>query len=543
MTSDPAEYTFAPDERPKFPGSPYTPRLSGTYRASYVAVAMLVGITATLGNALVTVNLATIAGSSGLYVAEATWLPALYVAFNASANLALVKSRAQFGIPPVVLTVLGAYSLAALSQIVWPGFAGALVVRALSGLAAAALTTYTIYHLLQVFPPAKRPMAVVLGVMIPQLGTPLARMLPVEFVAAHEWRGLHEIELAFALASMAATLVMPLPPTDRSKAFSGLDLLTIAMLLPANVLLCAVLNLGRVRWWTDSPSLGWMLVGAVGCYTAVFMVERHRRAPLLHVEWLTTADMLRFAGVAIFVRLALAEQTYGAVGLLTSGGLINDQLAGLFGLVLVAMALGAVTAAVLISPDRLPLLVMSASIVIGAGAVLDSHANSLSRPEQLYVSQTLLGLGTGLFMGPALLYGLLRMYAQGATHLVTIVVLFSATQNIGGIAGSALLGTMQTIEARAHATSMSGSLLASEPAVSARLRSGGQAVSGAVADPGARSVEGGALLGQALNVQASAAAYADIFAGVAILAFGVAAFIGVNLAITRRRRNRPTAVQ
>ena len=96
-----ATYRFSPDERPVLPGAPFTPRHTGGRRAAYAAVGVVLAIAATFPNALVQVNVGTIAGSLGLYVAQASLLPAIYVAMNASANLTLVKARAQFGIPAV----------------------------------------------------------------------------------------------------------------------------------------------------------------------------------------------------------------------------------------------------------------------------------------------------------------------------------------------------------------------------------------------------------------------------------------------------------
>ncbi|SFW29665.1 MFS transporter [Luteibacter sp. UNCMF366Tsu5.1] len=539
MTGPTSSYEFLPSERPSFPGSPFTPRLSLPRRLGYAAIALLVGVTATLGNALVNVNLAAIAGSAGMYVVEASWLPAIYVAFNASANLMLVKARAQFGIPRVVITVLGLYAATAALQLIFPVYLGAVAVRAASGLAAAALTTYTVYHLIEALPPAKRAGALAIGIVIPQLGTPLARMLPVELLTTHQWRGIHLIELATALFCIAATVALPLPPTERSKVFSRLDVLTMGLLLPANVMLCGFLSLGRLLWWVDATQLALLLCGAIVCYVAAYLLERHRRAPLLQMRWITTKDILRFAAVAIFVRLALAEQTYEAVGLLASGGLINDQLAGLFAWVALAMIVGIGVVLVLLSQQRLPYLVMAASLTIAVGAILDSHSNALSRPAQLYASQMLLGLGTALFMGPALLYGLMHMRSQGPNFLVSFVVLFSTTQNIGGLAGSAILGTLQTIQTRVHATSMATHLTSANPAIAAQLHEGAAGFAGVLTDPVARQLAGGRLLGQALNTQAAAAAYDDVFALVAVFALGTALYVGVATWSTRYvRRDR-----
>src|SRR5258706_11137701 len=96
-----SDHPLAPEERPLFPGSPFAPAHSAWRRVAYGATALLIAIVATLGNALVTVNVASLAGALGVYVAQASLLPATYVAMNASANLLLIKARAQFGIPKV----------------------------------------------------------------------------------------------------------------------------------------------------------------------------------------------------------------------------------------------------------------------------------------------------------------------------------------------------------------------------------------------------------------------------------------------------------
>src|SRR5271154_3872244 len=95
-------YQFAPDERPAFVGSPFSPQHPSWRRAMFACVALLTGVCATFPNALVTVNVGSISGSLGLYVAQASWLPAIYVAMNATGNLTLIKARAQFGIPAVM---------------------------------------------------------------------------------------------------------------------------------------------------------------------------------------------------------------------------------------------------------------------------------------------------------------------------------------------------------------------------------------------------------------------------------------------------------
>ena len=485
----------------------------------------MAAITATLGNALISTNVPSIAGSLGEYVAAVSILPAIYVAMNATGNLSMVKARIQWGIPAVTHSALAVYALAALLQLVFPNFTFALVVRAASGLCAAALITVSVYYLFQVFPPNLRPAALVIGIGLTQLGVPLARMFPVEVLARNHWQNLHLIELALPLVMLALMNAFPLPQSDRSKAFEPLDFMTIALAVAAMLLLAAVLGEGRVYWWTNAPWLGWALAAAVPLFAAAILIEALRRNPLLRLEWIGSGVILRFAAVALLMRLALAEQTYGSVGLLTASGLNNEQLRMLFVIVLGAMLLGIVTAVLTLHPNRLRQQVIVAALSIALAAWLDSHATNLTRPPELYLSQALIGFGTTLFIGPTLAFGFLRMLERGASHFVTLVVLFSATQNIGSIAGSALLGSYQVIATRAHASALAEHLTGADPQVVARIQTGSQLLAGSVSDPGQQVAQGGALLAQAQAREATVLAFNDVFSFVALLALATAVFV------------------
>jgi hypothetical protein len=509
-------------------------------RLAYAAVGLVIGVSATFTNALINVNVPNLSGPLGVYVAQASWLPAIYVAMNATGNLSLVKARIQFGIPAVTNILLLIYAGLGLLQIPFPGFAMAVLVRAACGLMAAGLTTLTIYYLLQVFPPKARPLALVIALGLLQLGTPLARLVPVEVLAANGWYGLHLIEPAVACFVLALINALPLPPSECGKGFEKLDFVTIGLMVPAMLLVCGVLGLGRVYWWANAPWLGWMLAAAIPLFAAALLVESHRAKPMLRLDWVMTGDILRFAMVAVLVRLALAEQTYGSVGLLTLGGLNNDQLHTLFLWVALAMVLGIIAACLTLSQERLRLQVMVAALAIAAGAFIDSGATNLTRPPELYLSQALIGFGTTMFIGPALVFGFLRMLAKGASHFVTFVVLFSTTQNVGGLAGSALLGSYQVIQARAHAASLQEHLLAGDPQVAQQLQTGASAVAGNLADPVLRGAEGGALLAQRLTSEANILAFNDVFRFVAILALATAVYllyriIWVALCVRRTR--------
>jgi hypothetical protein len=529
------DHVFRPEERPLFAGSPFSPTHPAGRRLGYFATGTFLAVTSTFGNALSTVNTGSIAGPLGLYAAEAAALSAIYVAMNASANLSLVKARAQFGIPQLTGFLLGLYAFAGLVHFGITGFWAAMFVRAASGMAAAALITLGVYYLMQAFPPKAKPLGAVIGIGLSQLGTPLARLIPVDVLVDNGLWGLHALEVALALSTLALILALPLPPSERSAAFAPRDFVTIPLATAGMVLLCQVIGQGRALWWSDTPWLGVALAAAIVLLTAAFLNEIGRRDPLVHFEWIGTWGILRFAAVAIVLRLALAEQSYGAVGLLTLGGLNNDQLGTLFAVVALAMLLGIVAAALTLSERRLPWQVLVAALIVAAGAWLDSDATTLTRPAQLILSQALIGFGTTLFVGPALLYGFLRMIQRGGDHLVSFVVTFSVTQNVGGLMGSALLGSLQTIWARNASNALAADMLASDPQVAARIGGGGASLAAVLVDPAQRAAQGAGLLGQAMAREAAVIAFNDTFRFVAVLALTTAAFLFVNILIARTR--------
>jgi hypothetical protein len=393
------------------------------------------------------------------------------------------------------------------------------------------------YYLLQVFPAKLRPGALVVGIGLTQLSVPLARLFPVEMLAQDHWRALHLIELALPLAALALLQAFPLPPSDKREAFEPLDFTTLALFAPAMLLLCAVLSEGRLYWWTDTPALGWALAASVPLFAAAILIESRRSNPLLYIDWIGSAGILRFAAVALLVRIALAEQTYGSVGLLASSGLNNEQLRTLFVVVLGAMLLGIATAVLTLRPHRVRQQVIVAALIIALGAWLDSHATNLTRPQELYVSQALLGFGTTLFIGPALAFGFLRMLERGPAYFVSLVVVFSSTQNIGGLAGSALLGSYQAIATRSHLSALAEDLVGADPQVVARIQTGTQVLAGAVTDASRRAAHGAALLAQAAAREATILAFNDVFRFVALLALATALF-GLGVVLRDRWRTR-----
>ncbi|MET0269200.1 MAG: MFS transporter [Sphingomonas sp.] len=532
------EWAYAPHEVPTMPGSPGSPAHPGRRRLAYAAIGVLLGLTGGFGNALVAVNTVTLAGSLGLDPAEAAWLPTAYAMTNVSANLLLIKFRQQFGLRPFALIFLGLYAALALGHLFVSDFRSAILVRAASGLAAAPLSTFALYYVMQSMPASARLRAVVLGIGIPQCATPLARLFSPDLLAMSQWRALYLFELGLAALSLAAVLAFRLPPTVRQKAFERLDFVTFTLFAGSMALFAAVLGLGRIVWWTQSAWIGWALIAAIPMLAAALLIEHGRANPLLNTRWLASADIVRFTIVTVMARIVLSEQTFGAVGLLTLLGQNNDELQVFFSIIAAASLAGVLLSAATLNVEKLTQPVMLAIGLVAVAAFVDSHATSLTRAPQMYVTQALIAFSATYFLGPALLFGMTRALKAGSGHLISFLALFGIINSLGGLAGSAILGTYQVVREKANSAALAQAIDPTDPIVQARLRAGAAGVGQVVGDSGLRAAEGGALLSRVVTREANVLAYNDMFRLVALLGAltcAYLAFLLIRRAIATRR--------
>nr|WP_298720677.1 MFS transporter [uncultured Steroidobacter sp.] len=528
MIDEAGEYQFKPHERPIMPGSPASPDHPAPRRVGYFLIGVLIGITGAMGNALVSANLQNIQGALGLYSDQAAWMTTVYTMTNVSMSLLLVKFRQQFGLVPFVRIFLTAYIVLTGAHVFVHDYSTSLIVRAASGVAASALSTLGLLYMVQSMPAAHRLKGIVLGIGVPQLATPLARLFSSDLLELGQWRALYIFELGLSILCLAAVVALRLPPSERMKAFEKLDFVTFALYAPGVALLCAFLGLGRVLWWTEAPWLGYALCGAILLIGAALLIEHNRVNPLLNTRWMGSALILRFAFVATTVRVLLSEQTFGAIGLLTALGINNDQLFNLFLVISIVSVIGLAASALTVNPANLGRPIFISVALIAIGAFIDAHATNLTRPANMYISQSLLAFAAVYFMGPTLLIGILQAMARGPNHIVSFSAVFSISQSLGGLAGSAFLGTFQIVREKFHSHAIVQSLTLTDPQVAARLQALGGAYGGVVTDPSLRSAEGVALLSQQVTREANVLAFNDVFLTVCVLACLTLLWIGTR---------------
>ncbi|MBA6067882.1 MFS transporter [Pseudomonas mosselii] len=501
---------WLPHEKPSLPGSPSTPLHAPAKRLAYGLVGLLVAITGGLGNALVVANLPFLQGALGATSAEMAWLPAAFVMTNVSMNLLLVKFRQEFGLRAFTEVFLMLYALVTLAHLFVNDLNSAIAVRAAHGMVGAALNSLGLYYMIQAFPAQWRLKAMVLGLGASQLAVPLARVFSEDLLQIAEWRGLYLFELGLALTALGCVLLLKLPPGDRFKTFEPLDFLTFTLMASGTALLCAALSLGRIDWWLDAPWIGVALAAAIALILSGLAIEHNRSNPLLMTRWLGSGAIIRLALCVVLIRMVISEQSTGAVGFLQALNMGNEQMRALYAVMLLGAVTGLATSALTITPQHLVLPLFISLAAMATGAFMDSTSSNLTRPAQMYLSQFLLAFGSTFFVGPSMALGIGHVRAN-PRNLVSFSVLFGICNNLGGLIGSALLGTFQTVREKFHSSQLMDRLSALEPLVSARVQGGGAGYAGVLADPALRNEAGMRLLANAATREANVLAYNDVF--------------------------------
>ena len=527
---------WAPHEKPALPGSPSTPFHSTPRRIAYGIVGLLVCITGALGNAMVTANLQNLQGTFAAWSTEIAWLPAVYVMTNVSINLLLVKFRQQYGLRAFTEGFLVLYVLVTFFHLLVNDLNSALFVRAAHGMVAAALSSLGIYYQIQAWPARHRLKALTIGITGSSLAIPIARLFSTELLQIDEWRGLYVFELGLALISLACVIALKLPPGDRRKVFEKKDFITFMLLAPGMALLCAVLSMGRLEWWFEAPWIGWALAASLILIVTAMMFEHNRSNPLLNTRWLSSGSILRLGLIMLLIRIVLAEQNTGVIGWLQYVGLQNEQMIHLAWAILAGIACGIVASCLTIKPQRLAWPILTSLALMIVASLLDSQSNALTRPDQLLVSQFLLGFASAFFLAPAMLAGIGGVIAD-PRNLVSFSVLFGMSQNIGGLLGSAILGTFQTWREKYHSSLLADQLSQTSPLVTERLRQYSQLFSSQINDSVLLSAQAQAQLQSVSTLQANVLAWNDTYLLTASIAAATLAWISwrlLRLRITAR---------
>lgn len=511
--------------------------------AAYICASVMLSLAQGLGLNLVSANIPQIQGSIGATVNETTWLVAAYMAPNVSLSLALIKIRTQYGLRNFAeLSILG-FVIACVLNLFISDLQSALIVRFMSGIVAAPMSSLAFLYMLESFPPEKK-----LNIGLPMaltaitLSAPLARLISPSLFDLGGFHAVTMFELGMAMVAFALVYALPLAPQPRAKVIEKLDVVSYLLIAVGFGATAIVLVLGRLYWWLEAPWIGMLLALAVVCITIAAVIELNRKNPLLDIRWLASPPILHFTGVLLMFRLVLSEQALGASSLFQALGMTNDQTRLVYGIILVASIAGGVTCAMLMKHGKEERIHIAALIMIAVGAYLDSRATNLTRPEQVYYSQFLIAFAGALILPPAMKSGLMSALKKGPNYILSFIIVFLATQSLGGLLGSAVFTTFVTIREQFHHNVLIERIALTDPIVAQRVAQLGGTYSRVLTDKILVNAEGLVMLSQQATREAYVLAYNDAFMLITAIALALLFLLLSHIAIVavRNRMAAPT---
>lgn len=532
-TAEPVGPAPAPAPAPAPPSQPAFEPKPAWLAAAYMVASLTLALCQGLGMQLISANVPQIQGAIGATQAQASWLVAAYMAPNVSMALALIKIRTQFGLRRFAETAILVFVAVSTLNLFVSDLHSAIVVRFVSGIAAAPMSTLAFLYMLEPFPQQKKlTLGLPLALTGLALATPVARLVSPTLLDLGGFHGLTLFELALALVAFGFVYMLPLTPMPRAKVIERLDIASFLLIAFGMGCVAVVLVLGRVYWWLEAEWIGPTLVAAIVALTTAVVIELNRKAPLIDVRWLASPAVLHLTGALLVFRIVLSEQTTGASGFFQMLGLSNGQLAGMWALVLAATIAGGIVCACAMtagqSEHRIHAVALS---LIAAGAWLDSSATALTRAPDMYLSQGMIAFASGLFLPPALKAGLLSALKNGPNYILSFIIVFLTTQSLGGLLGSAVFGTFITWREKFHSAMIAMNLTGADPFVVQRIGQLGGAYGRTLTDPALLRAEGVQLLGQQATQQANVLAYDDAFLLISMLAVAALAGLVVHGAI------------
>lgn len=528
----PAEYVLKPHERPLIPGSPANPDHPKGRRIAYFAIGIYLGLVAGLTNGLLLANLLVLQGNMALTPVDTGWVTVAYNLTNACMSILLFKVRQHFGIQRFVRATMLALVVANFVQLFDAGYQVELVSRAISGIAASGLVTLAIFYMMQSLPGPQKLIALVLGIGVVQIGLPLARAISPILVYDGDIGNLFALQFGLSLVTVGLVNILPLPQGVKVRAFGLLDMISFPLLAVGVGLLCSFLVQGRIIWW-PTPWLGTLLAPAVLLIGAAFLIEHNREKPMLETRWMASSDLLKLALAGAFIRVVLSEQNFGATGLLTSLGYVNDQLVTFYAITALAALAGVFVPLVGLNPTDLRISTLISLAIIAVAAFADTRTGLMSRPSDFYLTQAAIAFASVYFIGPMLMEGFLRALTRGPSYIVSFLALFNLSQTIGGLAGTAALSAFFTVRAKAHLTTLGQGLATDDPALVQALAYLSSGLNGSIGDPALRSAVAGRNAVQEAVRQAGVLAYNDVF-----FLIGCGAALGFVIMLVRWLRDR-----
>ncbi|UHS60889.1 MFS transporter [Agrobacterium vaccinii] len=519
-------------ETPATPAPP--PEKSFSAKLLYIFAGLCFFVTQGMGMNIVMANIYQLQGEFSATVAEVAWLSAAYMAPYATFSIALFKIRQQYGLRPFAEISIICFVLASCLNLFVTDLHSAIVVRFVSGMAAAPLSSLGFLYILEAFPVQRK---LTLGLSIALTGTllssPLARILSPDLLQIDGWQALYSMEVGLSLAVLPIIYLLPLTPPPRAKVIERIDILSYLLFAGGLGCLAVFLTLGRFYWWFETWWLGVLLACSVALLTIMTIIELPRKNPMLDLRWIFSKTNLHLIAILLIYRAVSSEQSSTAVGLYQQLGILNEQTMGLYALIILATVLGGALCAVLMLTKYVDTAHVIALTLIALGAYMDSTSTNLVRPEQMYLSQAMIAFGAAMFLPPVMAKGFGAALAKGPPYLVNFITIFLFTQITGSMLTTGILGSFVTLREKFHSNILVESILLQNPQVAQRVSQLSAGYSHVITDAALLKAEGLSLLGAQVTREAYILAYNDTFLLISVCAAAALVMLLLHLAWLR----------
>jgi hypothetical protein len=328
---------------------------------------------------------------------------------------------------------------------------------------------------------------------------PITGLISPSLLDIGGYHTLYLVEMGLAMISLGLVYLLPLTSPPRAKVISGLDVVSYVFLAIALGCFAVALTVGKLYWWTEADWLAWVFIVGIAAAVIHAMIELDRKNHLIDIRWLASREILRLTSALMVSRLVLSEQTSGAVNFLRNAGMLNEQMAGLYWIILAGTLASGVICAMMMKPGRESAIYATSLLLVAVGTYMDSH------------STILVSFASGLFLPPALAVGMGAAMKRGPNYILSFIIVFLATQKLGAYLGSALYSTFVQWREQFHSFRLVSHLASTDPLVAARLKQLGGAYGKVLSDPNQQVVQGTALFARQVQQQAYVLAYNDSF--------------------------------
>ncbi|MFA9500202.1 MFS transporter [Mannheimia sp. E30BD] len=457
-------YTFKKHELPMVSGSPATPEHPSKRKLNYFLISLFLTFTAGLQNGLLMATLPQLRGDMGLTIEQGGWLQVAYFMGYGTFGALLFKVRQHFGLHKFIRWTLWVVLVSNLLQVFSHDFSVVLFARLMLGIGTSGFFTLAVFYGMQAVEGATRIIiiAVLLGLM--QIVPTLSQLMyPLIFIDG-DMQAIFIFQLSITLIGIGFIRWLPLPPSFKQQSLTWLDYLSFAMFAIGISFFYAFLTQGNLVWWTTSW-LGWLVAGSFGLIALMFWIETHRQSPMIYWHWVSGKQVAMFMFVAMLTRLFSTEQTVGANTVLSLFGLSASELTVynliMWGAGLAGLALSIVT----LKLTEIRRSMMIALFGLAIGAYLNIGVSQQTRAEQFYLSQAIIAFSSFYFAGPVFIEGFLRAIAAGIQHIISFLAIYSSTQVMGALLGSAMFSSYITIQSKVHLQNISQHITATDPAI------------------------------------------------------------------------------